>query len=236
MAARGTQTKAKREASRVKREVTIGNRLAPARFLLFLVLLPALFGAITWSGVARDWQDGLALAFDGAALAFLASMAPVLRHAESKLIREHAAANDANRGVILIVTTVVTLVVMAAIAGELDGAKHHEMVAMAKLVITLLLIWIFANVVYATHYAHAYYSSEPETGKDAGGLDFPGTKTPGYGDFLYFACTLGMTFQTSDVAITAPKIRRAVLLHSFAAFVFNIGVIAFTINTLGGGG
>jgi len=43
-----------------------------------------------------------------------------------------------------------------------------------------------------------------------------------------------MTFQTSDVAITRSRIRIVALMHSFAAFVFNIGVIAFTINVLGG--
>lgn len=43
-----------------------------------------------------------------------------------------------------------------------------------------------------------------------------------------------MTFQTSDVQITSPAVRKVALLHSFAAFVFNLGVIAFTINALGG--
>ena len=42
-----------------------------------------------------------------------------------------------------------------------------------------------------------------------------------------------MTFQTSDVQITSPRIRRLALVHSLAAFAFNIGVIAFTINALG---
>ena len=56
-----------------------------------------------------------------------------------------------------------------------------------------------------------------------------------YKDFAYFAFTLGMTFQTSDVSIRAAKLRHVVLLHSFGAFTFNIGVIAFTINALGGG-
>ena len=43
-----------------------------------------------------------------------------------------------------------------------------------------------------------------------------------------------MTFQTSDVAITRAALRRVALLHCFGAFVFNIGVIAFAINVLGG--
>jgi len=44
-----------------------------------------------------------------------------------------------------------------------------------------------------------------------------------------------MTFQTSDVEITSRSIRRTVTFHCLAAFVFNIGVLAFTINLLGGG-
>ena len=43
-----------------------------------------------------------------------------------------------------------------------------------------------------------------------------------------------MTFQTSDVDITSGKFRRIVTFHTLGAFVFNIGVIAFSINILGG--
>ena len=41
-----------------------------------------------------------------------------------------------------------------------------------------------------------------------------------------------MTFQTSDVVITDGQWRKVVIFHSIAAFVFNIGVIAFSINIL----
>ena len=41
-----------------------------------------------------------------------------------------------------------------------------------------------------------------------------------------------MTFQTSDCDVTAPAIRRVVVGHCLAAFVFNLGVLAFTINAL----
>lgn len=176
------------------------------------------------------------MAFDAAALVFLATLIPLLRDSSVETIRAHAAGNDANRSLILVLTSLLTLVAMAAIAGELKGAGNGESASMLKLVGTLFLIWLFANTVYAVHYAHAYYTRSDGTDSDAGGIDFPGTKTPSYGDFLYFSCTLGMTFQTSDVDITASGIRWVVLLHSFAAFVFNIGVIAFTINVLGGSG
>ncbi len=42
-----------------------------------------------------------------------------------------------------------------------------------------------------------------------------------------------MTFQTSDTDICNSGIRKTATFHSLAAFVFNIGVLAFTINVLG---
>ena len=212
----------------------LGKRIAPPRFVLFLVLLPAALFAYRAAMHTADWLDPLAMAFDFAAAVFLLSLIPLLRDSEAADIRKHAAENDANRVALLVITTVLTFAVMAAITSELKGAQAHDPVAMAKLIGTLLLIWLFANTVYALHYAHLFYSREEKTGKDASGIDFPGTKTPDYKDFAYFAGTLGMTFQTSDTSITAPKIRHVALLHSFVAFIFNIGVIAFTINTLGG--
>jgi uncharacterized membrane protein len=44
-----------------------------------------------------------------------------------------------------------------------------------------------------------------------------------------------MTFQTSDVDITLVHWRKVVTFHCLAAFVFNLGVLAFSINVLSGG-
>ena len=164
------------------------------------------------------------MAFDLAAIAFIASLIPLLADTTPAAMRRHAMENDANR--------ILTLVVMAAISGEMTAAKAGDALAMAKLIGTLALIWLFGNTVYALHYAHAFYAGPDD--RHPGGIDFPDTSRPDYLDFAYFAFTLGMTFQTSDVAITARPIRRVVLLHCLAAFVFNIGIIAFTINAIGG--
>lgn len=211
---------------------SIGNRIAPARFLVFLALLPAAYFAYCAFAGTGGW-DGAAMAFDAATLVFLASLVPLLRDGTPASMRAAAAANDANRGLVLVLTTLLTFVAMAAIAGELGPARQGDPVALVKLGGTLLLIWLFANTVYALHYAHLFYTRMPG-GKDTGGLDFPGTPSPTYGDFAYFAFTLAMTFQTSDVEIRSPMVRRIALLHGFAAFLFNIGLIAFTINVLAG--
>ena len=210
----------------------IGNWLAPKRFLLFLAFIPAAFVAQRAAFGAQQWADSAAMAFDAAALVFLLSLAPLVRESDAAAMRAHAAGNDANRGLVLVLTTLVGFADMGAIAGELPGARAGEPLTILKLLGTLLLIWLFANSMFALHYAHAFYTQED--GADAGGIEVPGTTAPDYADFAYFAFTFGMTFQTSDVQITSRRVRRVVLLHCFAAFVFNIGVIAFAINALGG--
>jgi uncharacterized membrane protein len=222
-----------RRAHAAERPRRIGNRLAPARFVAFLVLLPLCFLAYRHLLPGANWKDALTMAFDFAAFCFLASLLPLLRDIAPSEIRRHAQENDANRLLVLVFTSILMLAVMAAIGGELSPAKGGDVHAMAKLICTLVIVWLFANSVYALHYAHEYYAAGAD--KDVGGIDFPATKTPVYSDFVYFAFTIGMTFQTSDVAITSAPLRRVAVLHSMAAFVFNIGVIAFTINALGGG-
>lgn len=215
--------------------IALGRKVAPPRFIAFVILLPL----ATWAHHAvispAQWAQSLALGFDVAAAVFLLSLIPLLRESGAEAIRQHADANNANRTLILTVTSLLTIIVMAAIAGELAAARSGDMLAAVLLVGTLLLIWLFANSVYALHYAHDYYTAHPRQTGDCGGLDFPDTPEPGYAEFFYFSFTLGMTFQTSDVSVTATRLRGVVILHSFAAFVFNIGVIAFTINAIGGG-
>lgn len=211
-----------------------GQRFAPLRFVLFLALLIAGFAARGWMTGFADLADALVVGFDFAVTGFLLSLIPLLRECDAATMRRHSEENDANRLVVLAVSTLITLVVMAAIAGELPAAKNGEPGALLRLIMTLLLTWLFANVVYALHYAHEYYRPGASAGEDAGGLGFPGSGCPDYLDFAYFSLTVGMTFQTSDVEISSRAIRRIVTAHSFAAFIFNIGVIAFTINGIGG--
>lgn len=222
------------EAGEQQAALRFGQRFAPPRFVLFLGLLIGGFAARGWMTGYADLADALVVGFDFAVTGFLLSLIPLLRECKKETMRRHSEENDANRTVVLAVSTLITLVVMAAIAGELPEAKDGEPGALLRLIVTLLLTWLFANVVYALHYAHEYYRAGAVPGEDAGGLEFPGSGHPDYFDFAYFSLTLGMTFQTSDVEISSRTIRRIVTAHSFAAFIFNIGVIAFTINGIGG--
>ncbi len=200
---------------------TLGQRIAPARFIAFLAIFAVAFAA---QSTSTDWSHALMVSFDIAATIFLLSLSPLLRTQDAATMRQHAAENDANRVILLVISTIVTVAILAAIGAEVTANRPPKLL----IVITLAEAWLFSNSVYALHYAHLYYV----TGSD-GGLDFSGSNDPDYGDFIYFAYTLGMTFQTSDTGVMQ-SMRRVVTVHSFAAFVFNIGVLAFTINVLGG--
>jgi len=211
----------------------IGNRIAPPRFVAFVAI--SVFVAAGWLllGGGR-LADALTTGFDIAAALYLASMAPLLRSHSADKIRRHARDNDANRVWVLVLACLSVLVVLAALSGELHEAAKGDGVAITRLLATLTLAWLFANTVFAVHYAHLFYGESSNKDSDRGGLDFPGTKEPDYADFLYFSATLGMTFQTSDVAITSRAVRRVALGQCLIAFVFNLGILAFVINTLGG--
>jgi uncharacterized membrane protein len=207
---------------------TIGNRIAPARFLAFLALLAAGWAiGIPVGGFA--W--GLLAGFDLAALTFLTSCVPLIGLGATAL-REAAAKNDANRWLLLVISFLLTLVILAATAAQLANPEGLSLLDKSLIVVTLILVWTFGNAVYALHYAHLYYSAG-DAGKDSGGLRFPGTGEPNMADFIYFAFTLGVAVQTADVAITSPHIRKIVTVHCIAGFFFNLGVLALTVNVLG---
>ncbi|MEP7005492.1 MAG: DUF1345 domain-containing protein [Sphingomonas bacterium] len=206
----------------------LGRKIAPARFLAFVgVFVAGLAILIPWLGL----DIGPMVAFDVASALFLALVAPLLGSKVADM-RKYAKDNDANRASLLGLSAVVSLVVLVSVASEMHGGKGNA-ITTALLIATLVLAWLFSNTIYALHYAHLYYFDDG-TGVDSGGIEIPGCDEPDYWDFVYFSFTLGMTFQTSDSQITSWRIRRISIGHCLAAFVFNLGVLGFSINVIGG--
>jgi uncharacterized membrane protein len=209
---------------------TIGNKIAPPRFLAFIAIL--VVGVPLGHQLLGNWALGAMAGFDVAATVFLAAIVSLLGTREARIIRDHAQANDANRIGLLIITGIVMSILLIAIAAEAVG-KTPQPLTKTLIIVTLALAWLFSNTVYALHYAHLVYM-HPDVG--CVGLEFPRTTHPVYWDFVYFAFTCGMAFATSDVTVTESHMRKTVTIHCLAAFAFNIGVLAFTINVLGSGG
>lgn len=211
----------------------LGRHVAPPRFLMFVLVMAGV--AVFWQqSHPAGWADPLVIGFDTATVVFAVSLLEFGRDHRAEQMRRHSAQNEANRTVVLLITGVVALAIMAAIAGELPAARHGNVVSITKLVLTLSLAWIFTNLVFMMHYAHMHYTLGNDGLHDRGGFEFPGTPEPDYWDFLYFSFTAGMSFAASDVNVTRGGVRRILVLHCFLSFVFNIGVLAFSINVLAG--
>ena len=205
----------------------------PLRYIRFWAFLATLIigtaGFATFLGVPR----AMLLGFDLGALVFIASTLWMMRDDAPEKMRARAAANDADHHILLLIAGLIVVIIMVALWVELTGSGGRKGVAVGISAATLLLAWLFSNILITLHYAHLYYSDD-ENGDDCGGLEFPKEPMPDYGDFAYYAFVLGMTFQVSDVQITARGMRRLALFHGIAAFLFNIIVVALSVSLIGG--
>lgn len=213
----------------MSKATTIGNKIAPPLFLLFLALLAA--GWVVGTSLFGLVRGGM-IGFDLAAIGFLIGCCRLFK-ARALEMRKAAKVNDANRALLLVIGFVLSAVILAAVAAEVVDRAHLNGVAVTLVVATLILVWTFANALYALHYMHLFYTSD-DGGKDAAGLEFPGSDEPTFADFVYFAYTIGAAASTSDVNISSPHIRHVVVAHSVAGFFFNLGVLALTINVIAG--
>ena len=140
---------------------TIGNRLAPPRFILFFILL---FAGVVEALAYVPRAKALMIGFDFAAAVFLVSCLPLFRHEADKM-RQAARENDANRTVLLVLTLILTMVILVTVAGEMVGPRHPTVGEKLLIAFTLALAWAGANMIYALHYAHLFY-----TGDEGGGI------------------------------------------------------------------
>lgn len=193
--------------------------------LLFLGILLA-------SSPERHPAYSLLLAFDAAAAFFLLATVRMMNQATTAAMCRRARAQREGRWSVLIAGMAVSLATIGALAMELhgNGGSWLQIVLAAS---TIILSWCFFNTLFALHYAHAYYD-QADNDTIPAGLAFPGTETPDYWDFMYFAFVLGMTFQVSDVQIASSALRRLALLHGLIAFFFNVVIIALTVNVIAG--
>lgn len=218
------------------------------RYFNFWLFLAALVGIALTLGPTVGPPRAVLLGFDVGAVLFIVGTLWTIRGAETDDMRGWAKANDPDHHILLLIALLIVAVVLVAVTVELTGAGGGEGSAVAIAGATLLLAWLFGNLLFALHYAHRFYSPDDDAAgrgagdaagrgdgaaHDRGGLDFPGDAMPDYGDFAYFAFVLGMTFQVSDVDITARSMRRLALAHSMIAFVFNIVVVALSVSLIG---
>lgn len=188
-----------------------------------LALGLVVFGLVRLLG-ARGATAGL-LAWDGAALAYSCAIAMVLWAASPEALKERAERLDEDRWVILLLSALAALASLVAVGADLALAHGTPRAASAAVLGggTVLVSWVFLQLLFAHHYAHEHWLRGE-------GLDFPGNDRPDFPEFLYFALTVGMTAQVSDVTTRSSAMRRLVMAHAVLAYFFNAVVVAAAVN------
>lgn len=154
-------------------------------------------------------------------------------------IRQHAREEDGSRifvYFIILLSSLASLFAVSLLIIYPEKAETSAILYVPIAIISMLLSWMMVHITFTFHYAHLYYDDDEEgnSHKHAGGLNFPNETKPDYIDFAYFSFVIGMTFQVSDVQISARTLRRTVLFHSLLSFVLNTFVVALTINLIAG--
>jgi uncharacterized membrane protein len=199
------------------------------RFSVFMAVLVAATTLARLGIPGERFAHSLMIGFDVAAVVFLLLVVRLFQACNVAEMRRRSAENEPDHILQLVIGSVVTFVIFVSVFSELSDSRVMSVILS---VVTVLVAWVFGNVMFTMHYAHCYFATKG--GKDSKGLEFPGSDPhPDYWDFAYFAFVLGMTFQVSDVVITDRGIRRLALLHGLLGFIFNIGVIAISVGIIG---
>jgi uncharacterized membrane protein len=175
-------------------------------------------------------------AWDAAVVLLLGYSWGLILRNDARLTRERAAAEDPGKAALFVVTVVAGMAGLATAVLVLRAPESYmppDQIGSVWLLITLGIVavvgaWLLVHSAYTFHYAHLYYREDGSPG----GLEFPGEDDPDDYDFAYFAFTIGMTFQTSDVDISDRGLRRVVLGHALLSFTFNTAILALAVSLL----
>lgn len=179
-----------------------------------------------------DWRlvTRMLIGWDIGVIVYVTLCLWIFTHCNEDRIRQMSVLQDEGRLLIPLLTVFAGLASIAAIFIELRtaaGSPTKDPLLLSLGVVTILLSWTFIQTIFTLHYAHEYYAMHRVK---AHGLKFPGAGKPSYWDFVYFSFVIGMTAQVSDVMVTTSAMRRIVTAHGLVAFVFNVALLALTVN------
>ncbi|MDK1376084.1 MULTISPECIES: DUF1345 domain-containing protein [unclassified Sinorhizobium] len=155
-----------------------------------------------------------------------------LRRLTGTYLEHHAHSTDEPEVVIFLVTLAAAAVSLLSLFLALNRQDQGTAFELPLAFASVGLGWATIHTMAAMHYAHVYWLADEsrQPMQPARGLMFPETDMPCGYDFLYFAFVIGMTAQTSDVAITTTAMRRINLAHAVVSFFFNTVLVAAAVN------
>jgi len=183
------------------------------------------------------------LAYDLAVATYLALLVVRFIHADETATRDLAERKEKSYSALLALAAIISGCSLAGVGFMIHRSKHWTpLMANVHVGLSLLAVffsWILLHAVFAIHYARLYYDPTPPANESVGRppLRFPDDQQPDYWDFIYFALTLAVCYQVSDVTIRSRHLRRVALAHMFLSFLnvtMILGLVVEIVSTLPG--
>jgi len=183
-----------------------------------------------------SWHTRLVAGWDLGALAYLGLAWALMARSDAGITRGHALSQDQSGYIIFLLVvgaSCASIIAIGFVVGTIRDLPFWTRTwHLALTVAALASSWLLIQTVFAFHYAHRYYTGPHGEAAAAAPLIFPGGREPDYADFAYYSFVVGMTSQVSDVAIASRSMRRLTMIHAILAFLFNIAVLALSINII----
>jgi uncharacterized membrane protein len=176
--------------------------------------------------------------WDVGALCYLFLAWLVMARSDDTLTRFRAQRYDPSGYMIFLLVVIAasaSFVAIGFMVGDIKDLPFWQRAERLTLSITALFVsWLLIHTLFAFHYARLYYFLAGGGEEHHRGLRFPDDDEPDYLDFAYYSFVVGMTSQVSDVAVVSHPMRRLTLIHGVLSFVYNIAILAMSINIIGG--
>lgn len=212
------------------------KRLNPKFQLLLSVGLAGV--VFLWMPATLHGEIRLLVAWDLGILCFLILVGSTIISATPESTLIHTRLREPNTSAILALVVLTACTSVFAIGFMLTDSKTTTQPTLTIQIwlslIAIVCSWLLTHTMFALHYARVYYNEANVLNPTeyVGGLEFPTEEPPDYLDFMYFAFTISMTSQTSDISITSRSLRRMVLLHEMVSFFFYSVIVAAAVNTV----
>ena len=216
--------------TRMPRVLQPGYRLVTSLVITILIfMLSKSWLPSTGSRIVLAWDTGVAI--------LLTLLAVMMWRTEPHETLRRARKEETSSILILLVTILTAAGALVDIGYGLPESKtmsrNLRIFAISQSVIGVFLAWLLLHIMYSLHYAKLYYGEIDHNDANAfrKGFSFPGNKdVVDYWDFVYYSFTIAMCFQTSDVTITSPYMRRLTIFHATVAYLFAMAILGLLLD------
>lgn len=203
-----------------------------------LAIASAIAAAVYLATFALETGLRILLAYDAAIASFLALHAYWINRLTAQEVQQHYRGREPSHRFVVIAAVVFSSLSMLSVGLMADISKDwgplQRHIHTACCLAAIVLSWVLLHGSYALYYAHRYYDvdeADPQLAVKKG-LRFPNDEPPDYWDFLYYAFTIAVCYQTSDVTIDSRSMRRITLIHAVISFLYVTAILGLVINLL----